>query len=87
VLFDAVAVVTSEDGAAELASMPAARDFLSDALAHFKFIGFVEAARPLFDRIRAEAGADRGQIALHGRESATRFVQSCRAHRFWDRTP
>ena len=44
VVFDAVALVLSEKGARELAAMPPARDFVSDALAHKKFIGFTEEA-------------------------------------------
>ena len=42
VLYDAVAVVTSDEGATTLAGMPAAKDFVTDAHNHKKFIG----ARP-----------------------------------------
>ncbi|WP_405283053.1 catalase [Gaopeijia maritima] len=87
VLFDAVAIVTTEEGAAALASMPAARGFLSDALAHFKFIGWVEEAEPLFQRVGAEIGGDDGQIAVGGDDGAGSFVEACRSLRFWDREP
>jgi C-terminal domain found in long catalases len=40
VLYDAVIVLASKHGATELASMPAARDFVTDAYAHCKFIGY-----------------------------------------------
>jgi catalase len=86
VLFDAVALLLTPSGAAELAAMPAARDFVADAIAHNKFIAYVDAARPLL----AKAGAaqpDAGMIALTGPDDADAFVQACRALRFWERQP
>ena len=47
VLYDAVIVLASEDGASSLARNPAARDFISDAYAHCKFVGYVTGALPL----------------------------------------
>jgi len=85
-LFDAVAILPTEEGARELAAMPAAREFLSDALAHFKFIGYVDSAAPLFERIGAEMGSDGGQIEL-GSDGTVSFVEACRDHRYWERTP
>ena len=41
VLFDAVALMVTEDGAKMLADVPAARDFIADALAHGKFIAHI----------------------------------------------
>ena len=46
VLFDAVALLLSEEGAERLAGEAAARDFVCDAFAHLKFIGFVPSAAP-----------------------------------------
>src|SRR5262249_2167039 len=40
VLFDAVAVLPSKEGAALLTKRPAARDFVADAFAHRKFIDY-----------------------------------------------
>ena len=40
VLYDAVIVITTKNGATALAAMPAARDFVTDAYAHCKFIGY-----------------------------------------------
>ena len=48
VLYDAVVIAASEQGAAELASSPAARDFVSDAYAHGKFIGYTAPTMALF---------------------------------------
>jgi catalase len=85
VLFDAVALLPSEDGAATLARSPAARDFVADAYAHMKFIGYVETAEPLFAKAGVDMGADDGMVALNGKEACEGFVEACRAVRFWDR--
>jgi catalase len=86
VLYDAVAVVVSAEGAAELAVVPSAKDFVSDAHAHHKFVGYTSGAEELF----AAAGVaelDVAYVDLAKRGAAKRFVETCRALRFWDRTP
>src|SRR3954468_7788304 len=40
VLFDAVAILPSAEGASLLTMLPAARDFIADAAAHRKFIAY-----------------------------------------------
>ncbi|RWC28428.1 MAG: hypothetical protein EOS27_18910 [Mesorhizobium sp.] len=47
ILFDSVVPLVSEDGAEMLAKDAASRDFVADAFAHLKFIGFTAAAGPL----------------------------------------
>ena len=64
VLYDAVAVVVSDAGAAALADHPAARDFVADAYAHSKFIGHVAAAAPLLDAAGVSTRIDDGFVAL-----------------------
>ena len=44
----------------------AARDFVADAFAHCKFIGYVEAARPLFEKAGIADSLDEGVIAIEG---------------------
>ena len=86
VLYDAVAVIPSETGAVELAEMPAARDFVSDAYAHLKFIGYVPAALTLFGAAGLdEQRVDDGFVALDGGTSATNFLDRCAALRHWAR--
>jgi catalase len=85
VLFDAVALLVGGTGAAQLADMPPARDFVSDALQHQKFIGYVGAARPLLARIGANPSADGGMIELDNPGAATGFIEACRKLRFWAR--
>ena len=53
VLFDAVAILPSKEGASRLAALPAARDFIADAMAHHKFIAYVESAMPLLEKARS----------------------------------
>ena len=82
VLFDAVVVLTSEQGVATLSGHPAARDFVTDAFAHAKFIGYTEAASPLF----AAAGLtefDDGFVELG--PDGSNFIWRCAELRYWDR--
>jgi catalase len=85
VLYDAVALLPSEDGARALAKEPAARDFVADAFAHMKFIGYVEAALPLFDKAGVLDCRDDGCMALAGSEDCAQFVATCGQLRFWAR--
>ncbi|TWT13836.1 catalase [Reyranella sp. CPCC 100927] len=85
VLFDAVAVLVSDDGATSLMSEPAVRDFLADAYAHLKFIGYVSSALPVLDKAGVRAAGDGGIIELGNAKNAAPFVQACRALRYWER--
>jgi catalase len=84
VLFDAVAVLTGKDGAALLAKLPAARDFVADAAAHRKYIAYAPAAATLFEKAGV-GDLDEGFVALKGADDAATFVAACRKLRFWDR--
>jgi catalase len=86
VLYDAVAVLPSADGAAVLASNAAAKDFVTDAHSHCKFIAYNEAATTLFDAAGLTDLVDDGYLALDNGD-ATKFVETCRTLRFWDREP
>lgn len=55
VLFDAVALVASDDGVTALLKDKAALDFVSDAFAHHKAIGHTPAAQSLLDAIGVAA--------------------------------
>jgi len=83
VLFDAVAILPSEEGVEELLSMPPARDFVADAFAHNKFVAWVGAAKPLMDKAGVEP--DGGFVELSSTKVAKDFVAECRSLRFWDR--
>jgi catalase len=85
VLYDAVAVLASAEGAALLAFDAATKDFLTDAHAHCKIVGHVAAAAPLFDAAGLTALVDDGYVALD--DGADAYVTACRLVRFWDREP
>ena len=63
-LFDAVALVLSEDGCAQLLKESAAIDFVSNAFVHLKAIGYTPEAQPLLDK--ANVVADDGVVSLDG---------------------
>jgi catalase len=85
VLFDAVALVLSEEAANRLLSESTARDFVADAFAHCKFIGFTAGAMPLLAKAGIEPEMDEGLIPLDNARAATDFVASCRKLRLWAR--
>ncbi len=84
VLYDAVALLPSAEGAAALAGNAAAKDFVTDAHAHCKFIGHNDAARALLDAAGLTELVDAGYLQLDDGD-ATKFVETCRALRFWER--
>ena len=84
VLYDAIVVIPSADGAALLAGEATAKDFVSDAFAHAKFIAYSEAAEPLFQRAGVTE-MDGGCVALKGPTDAKAFLKACRKLRFWER--
>ncbi|MER8410170.1 catalase [Mesorhizobium sp. M1342] len=85
VLFDAVVLLLSEAGAELLVKEAAAKDFVSDAFAHCKFIGFTTGAEPLLIKAGVAPDADEGLTRLDSAASVTAFVQSCRKLRLWAR--
>lgn len=85
VLYDAVAVLASEEGAEQLGGMHAARSFLADAHAHLKFIALSDAARKIYWPRSVAAEPDDGIFALDDAESATSFLEACKSLRFWER--
>ncbi|HEY4250918.1 MAG TPA: catalase [Roseomonas sp.] len=86
VLFDAVAIIPSEEGAVALAGNAAAKDFVSDAHAHAKFIAHSPAAKAIF-KGAGIARTDKGFLPLEAPADARGFVEACCALRFWSREP
>jgi catalase len=85
VLYDAVAVIPSKEGCQALLKNAAAKDFVSDAFAHLKFVGYVDAAMPLFDKAGIAADMDDGFVALAGAKGPASFIAACRSLRKWER--
>jgi catalase len=84
VLFDAVAVVLSDDKADEVSMMKPAKDFVSDAFAHCKFIGWNAAAKPLFEAAGLGDKEDDGTLKLDS-GNVDAFLKASRDLRFWPR--
>jgi catalase len=81
VLFDAVAVILSEEGAAMLAGESAAVDFVRDAFGHLKAIALDEGGHAL--RRRANVEEDAGVLDASNVEA---FLAAAKT-RQWDREP
>jgi catalase len=87
VVFDAVALLVSEQGAEVLVNESTARDFIADAFAHLKFIAYVDAALPMMARAGIdEEDVDNGCVELLKGKSAKTFAEACRRLRFWERS-
>ncbi len=83
VLFDSVVIMISEEGLTLLKDEPAARDFVSDAVAHHKFIGHNEHGATLVKKLRGEP--DEGQLISIDKDGGIKkFIETCRELRSWD---
>jgi catalase len=88
VLYDAVALLPSASSMNILLRESTARDFVADAFAHCKFIGYDKAAAPLFGKSGiADDDLDDGCIVLKGVKDAKLFVEGLGRLRVWDREP
>ncbi|WP_298215603.1 catalase [Acidocella sp.] len=85
VLYDAVALLPSMEGAQRLATDPAARDFVNDAFAHCKFIAYGRAGTALLEACNLVPLLDEGVLPLAKPEDAAQFIKTCGALRFWPR--
>ncbi len=84
VLFDAVAIVISGQGATLFSKKAAARDFIADAYAHMKYIGFSPEAMTLFEK----NGIDLDEACIElSVDTVGAFFESLAALRYWAREP
>ncbi|MGB6578223.1 MAG: catalase HPII, partial [Streptosporangiaceae bacterium] len=84
VLYDAVILLAAKHGTPALAAQPAVRDFVADAYAHCKFIGYTGGASPLFQAAGLGDLTDDGFVSLD-EHSAADFITRCAKLRFWPR--
>jgi catalase len=86
ILYDAVALVLSDEGAKILAEDKTAKDFVNDAFGHGKFIGYTSEAVPLLQRAGVTADdLDEGTIELGGTDGVSEFLDSLGDLRVWGR--
>lgn len=87
VLYDAVVILFSEKEAAMLANEATAKDFVTDAFAHCKFIGYSPEVAPLFKATGLQELLDEGCVELTNPASVNVFMSNCHQLRFWKREP
>ena len=80
-LFDAVAVILSDDGAAALSKEGAAIDFVRDAFGHLKAIAIDHGGQALLQR--AGVAPDGGVVSAHDSRA---FIAAAKT-RQWSREP
>ena len=85
VLYDAVAMLLSAEGAALLAKDAPSNDFVRDAFAHCKFIGYTKDAQALLEAAGIADKLDEGCITLVAKKDAAAFIELCGKLRLWDR--
>lgn len=85
VLFDAVVIALSPEGAQQLGMHAAAVSFVQDAFSHLKVIGHTAAAAPLLQK--AGVMPDSGIVAIDGVGSSERFIAAAAKGRIWGREP
>jgi catalase len=84
IFFDAVAILSSAEGAKQLSSEAAAVNWVADAFGHLKVIGHTAEAMPLLKAARVKA--DDGTQEFDDKGIAA-FVQKAKAGRRWEREP
>ena len=84
VLYDAVALIVADKWLAKLGKAPAVRDFIADAHAHAKVIGYVPSAGDLLTTGGVDE-LDEGHVPLAKAKDATAFVSRCKGPRIWSR--
>lgn len=85
VLFDALAVLPSAEGAQLLADDKPTLDFVSDAYAHCKFIALSEGGLALMGAAGLGTKLDQGIFELTSAEQAAGFIAGCAPLRHWAR--
>ena len=84
VLYDAVILLAAKRAAPALAAQPAVRDFIADAYAHCKYIGYTGDASSLFEAAGLRGLTHDGFVSLD-EHSAADFISRCAKLRFWPR--
>src|SRR6202011_1923857 len=74
VLYDAVALLPGKAAMADLTQQSTPRDFVADAFAHCKFIGYVAAVTPLFEKAGIADRLDEGCVLPKSAQDVASFV-------------
>jgi catalase len=85
VLYDAIALLPAAAAMDGLVQESTARDFVADAFAHCKFIGYVDAVTPLFEKAGIAENLDEGCVPLKSAKDIAGFVDTLGKLRLWGR--
>jgi catalase len=85
-LFDCVLIAPAEGQAESLATEAAAVDWVRDAYAHLKVVGYTDEAVSLIELTCLLADDDEGMLKLTSDDLST-FISRAKQHRIWDREP
>jgi catalase len=85
VLFDAVALLISEEAVGALLKNAAAIDWVRDAFGHLKVFGYEGPAEKLFEKGGISNDLDDGIIELNTAAGIKRFIGAAKLQRVWDR--
>jgi catalase len=85
VLYDLVVLLPSATGVTPLTMNAAARDFVSDAYAHCKFIGYAPTAQPLLEAAGVPADGDDAIIELGRTDGIDALLERASELRNWAR--
>jgi catalase len=85
VLFDAVVLLIPNDADIDFSLKPKIADFVTDAINHFKFIGYSPALLSYLEKIDLESQMDDGCFLLTSDDSVTPFLMRLNKLRYWER--
>jgi catalase len=84
-MFDAVALLASDEGVAALLKNAAAIDWVRDAFGHLKVIGYSPAVQALFAKASIADDLDEGVVDISSAAGLKRFIEAAKLQRVWDR--
>ncbi len=87
VLYDVAVIISSGEEAGNLVALSAFRDFVADAYAHKKFIGYSAETEDLIPKITMndDLDSDEALIRIEHIKDVKPFLESSRALRYWAR--
>ena len=85
VLFDFPVILASGPGADKLSKLPAARQFVADAFAHYKFVAYSPEIVPLLEKAGVIDDLDDGFVELNAKKDIGEYIDSLADIRHWAR--
>ena len=85
VLYDAVALLLDEEASGDLAHAAPVRDFIADAFAHLKIVGYASGAKAVIENVLGPGKMDEGFVELGSPKSVKSLLDACTQLRVWSR--